>query len=582
MKANLLVFVEKAERTAFGGDPWSKALGVQLGGVPALRHYCEALADHAASAEVLMPEMLIREMLDMREMSESDHLTVRTYRRCVGDAPRISTKMVGSGELIVVDASRLPRVDTASVVAAHRRSGTAMTVFYQPLERDYCREELTTDATGAVRRAARLYLDSGEWQLKRRPLALVLSRHLSPGRRCRASTFGELVAYFAARVHRAGDRVTWTRSRAVRGHFSPLAALLELIERVHAERSGELPASLDRGADGQLHTRGAVLNGENVRIAPSATIVGPTALGDGVTVGARAVVSRSIVLPGETIADDAYCHHQVVGVGGADLAEADPSVCFVAPDEDEELPAGACAGERVKRLFDVIGAAVGLVLLLPVFAIVALAIQITNPGPVFFSHRRQGRGGIEFQCLKFRTMVLNADKLQAELRAKNQVDGPQFKLADDPRVTRIGKLLRRTNIDELPQLFNVLFGQMSLVGPRPSPDGENQCCPAWRKARLSVRPGITGLWQVARSEDRQFVDFQEWIYFDTLYVERRSLALDLQIIWQTIRVLLHLGVSPRWREQWLPSAEHYRDIEPIRRIGPGARVDGDRPRRFTA
>jgi lipopolysaccharide/colanic/teichoic acid biosynthesis glycosyltransferase len=198
--------------------------------------------------------------------------------------------------------------------------------------------------------------------------------------------------------------------------------------------------------------------------------------------------------------------------------------------------------------------------------VVALAIKLTSRGPVFFRHRRQGLNGVEFDCLKFRTMVRDADALQRGLRAMNQVDGPQFKIANDPRVTKVGKWLRRTNIDELPQLVNVVLGQMSLVGPRPSPDSENQCCPTWRRIRLSVRPGITGLWQVARSEGRRVTDFQEWIYFDTQYIQGRSLWLDTQIIWQTIRLLLRLGPSRWWLTRWNPKTAPLPALIPPRQI----------------
>jgi len=190
-----------------------------------------------------------------------------------------------------------------------------------------------------------------------------------------------------------------------------------------------------------------------------------------------------------------------------------------------------------KRVLDIVGSLVALGLTAIIFPIVAIAIKLNSKGPVFYVHRRQGRHGREFGCMKFRTMVTEAHQLQDVVRAINEVDGPQLKIGEDPRVTLVGSFLRETNLDEIPQFINVLLGHMSLVGPRPSPDEENQMCPSWREARLSVRPGITGLWQVARSRDRTN-DFQEWIHYDIEYVRNLSLWLDLVIVVKTLRVLL--------------------------------------------
>ena len=131
-------------------------------------------------------------------------------------------------------------------------------------------------------------------------------------------------------------------------------------------------------------------------------------------------------------------------------------------------------------------------------------------------------------------MITGADKIQNRLRVLNNVDGPQFKMDQDPRITAVGDFLRETYIDEIPQFFNVLLGQMSVVGPRPSPESENTLCAPWRDARLSVRPGITGLWQACRTRCPSR-DFQEWIYFDTRYVNELSAKMDLWICWQTFR-----------------------------------------------
>ena len=133
--------------------------------------------------------------------------------------------------------------------------------------------------------------------------------------------------------------------------------------------------------------------------------------------------------------------------------------------------------------------------------------------------------------------MTGAHEIQQRLRAVSQVDGPQFKMADDPRISTVGRFLRETYIDEIPQFVNVLLGQMSVVGPRPSPESENTLCPLWRDARLSVRPGITGLWQIYRTRE-PMKDFQEWIYYDVQYVRTLSLRTDLGIVWQTTRKLL--------------------------------------------
>jgi lipopolysaccharide/colanic/teichoic acid biosynthesis glycosyltransferase len=177
----------------------------------------------------------------------------------------------------------------------------------------------------------------------------------------------------------------------------------------------------------------------------------------------------------------------------------------------------------------------------PLYPLVMLAILLEDGRPFFFTHEREAQGGRPFRCIKFRSMRKNSEALNAQLAAINQADGPQFFVNDDPRLTRVGRFLRRTNIDELPQFINVLMGHMSVVGPRPSPYTENQCCAEWRETRLSVRPGITGLWQVRRTRLRGR-DFQEWINYDIQYVENMSWKLDLKLIWQTVMVVLQRAV----------------------------------------
>jgi len=178
-------------------------------------------------------------------------------------------------------------------------------------------------------------------------------------------------------------------------------------------------------------------------------------------------------------------------------------------------------------------AILGLVLLSPLLLLIAILIKLESRGPVLYGHKREGKDGRVFRCWKFRTMFEGADARERELRARSHVDGPQFKIHGDPRITRIGRWLRPTSLDELPQLLNVSVGEMSLVGPRPSPFRENQLCVPWREGRLSVRPGITGLWQVCRHE-RASGDFHQWIQYDLLYVRHSSFTLDLKILMATI------------------------------------------------
>ena len=186
-----------------------------------------------------------------------------------------------------------------------------------------------------------------------------------------------------------------------------------------------------------------------------------------------------------------------------------------------------------KRAFDVAFSLLVLAMTLPFYPLVMFAIWLEDGRPFFFAHQRETCGGVEFPCLKFRTMRRDAEAIKAKFQRENRSDGPHFFIEDDPRLTRMGKFLRKFNLDELPQFFNVLVGHMSVVGPRPSPYKENQYCPPWREARLSVRPGITGLWQMKRSRDAGR-DFQEWIRYDIEYVERFNWKMDLWIIGKTI------------------------------------------------
>ena len=188
-----------------------------------------------------------------------------------------------------------------------------------------------------------------------------------------------------------------------------------------------------------------------------------------------------------------------------------------------------------KRIIDIIGSLAGLIFLSPLFLIVAILIKLEDPkGKVFFSQERNGKYPATFKMYKFRSMVHNAEELLEKLMDQNEQTGPVFKMKEDPRITRVGKFIRKTSIDELPQLFNVLRGDMSLVGPRPPIPREVEQYTTYQMQRLGVKPGLTCLWQVG---GRNSVDFDGWVELDIEYIKNRSLWLDIKLIIKTVFVL---------------------------------------------
>ena len=203
-------------------------------------------------------------------------------------------------------------------------------------------------------------------------------------------------------------------------------------------------------------------------------------------------------------------------------------------DFENESIRGFSFYEIIKRLIDIICSFMGLLAFSPLFIIIAIIIKFTSKGPVFFSQKRVGKYGREFDMYKFRSMVVNAEELKEKLAAQNEMSGPMFKMKDDPRVTKVGKFIRKTSIDELPQLWNVLKGDMSLVGPRPSLPKEVAQFEDWMHRRLEVKPGLTCYWQVS---GRNNIDFEDWMKLDIRYVEERNLFVDIKLIFKTIFVL---------------------------------------------
>jgi exopolysaccharide biosynthesis polyprenyl glycosylphosphotransferase len=195
----------------------------------------------------------------------------------------------------------------------------------------------------------------------------------------------------------------------------------------------------------------------------------------------------------------------------------------------------------LKRVIDIVGSLVGLAIIAALFPFIALAIKLDSPGPIFFGHTRVGLNGRRFKLYKFRSMYPDAEARKMELMERNEHQGPIFKLQDDPRVTKVGRFLRRTSLDELPQFWNVFKGEMSLVGTRPPTPNEVEQYQAWHYRRISIRPGITGLWQVS---GRNLVhDFDEIVNLDLKYIAQWSIALDVKILFKTLLIFWQPGRS---------------------------------------
>lgn len=313
---------------------------------------------------------------------------------------------------------------------------------------------------------------------------------------------------------------------------------------------------------------GKILFGRNVCVERNAIVIGPVIIGNDVKISSGAVVRTSIIDSGVSLSNEQLVQNRVLisqipkqkkvlrQLAASRTCKKTGQIGMpysVGPRNHIVTSQSLnvynfrtwpkCSYVRfLKRIADIVAAIIVLVLFAPIMPFVVLAIKLNSSGPVFFGDERQGLHGKTFKCLKFRTMLPGADKLQDRLRRINQVDGPQFRIENDPRTSAVGRFLRDTHIDEIPQFVNVLLGQMSIVGPRPSPEAENTLCPYWRDARLSVRPGITGLWQICRTR-RPTKDFQEWIYYDIEYVRKLSLKLDLWVCWKTAKKLIHNFIS---------------------------------------
>ncbi|MEW6585280.1 MAG: sugar transferase [Nitrospirota bacterium] len=299
---------------------------------------------------------------------------------------------------------------------------------------------------------------------------------------------------------------------------------------------------------------GPVVIGDNCKIEDFAQIVGPAVIANDCTISEGALLRESILWDGVSLSREAAVEYSILGQGAnipqnsrmksmiamnglrvGDMNLVPEFTITSALDLSWNDRAMGIAYRTIKRAMDLSLSALGILFFLPVFLFIAAAIKIDSRGPIFYVQKRCGLKGRLFGMIKFRTMVADAERMHKQLVPSNETDGPMFKLTNDPRVTRLGRFLRRTSLDEIPQLLNVLKGEMSLVGPRPLITDEMKFSPSWRDIRLKVKPGITGLWQV---QGRSNAWFHDWIRFDTFYVKNQSLRMDLEILAKTVGVVL--------------------------------------------
>jgi lipopolysaccharide/colanic/teichoic acid biosynthesis glycosyltransferase len=495
-----------------------------------------------------------------------------------------------SDRLLLADPSCFPLEPQEPALARLKESDDPHCVMHLvALERggEGTKEYLDADSSGRIRSIQRYY-DAVTW-----PFAGGVACSLVPVACLRVSYELPLASLPRLRRVLAAEGVP-SRDLPLQGGAVNLGTeqgLLALNERLVLALAREGGDSALRAAP---HVRvhpsaslaGPVVLQEGAEVGEGATIIGPSVIGRGSRVGAGATLAQcvigsgQVVPPGATLRQRVYLGHSDAGVQEPPVLEMTDRLESEGWETPPLGPSGVIPPQRsvyrvVKRVLDVTAAAAGLLLFAPVGLLIAALIKLESRGAIHFGHVREGMSGRPFRCWKYRTMVPGADQQQRKLSQMNQMDGPQFKVSKDPRRTRMGRFLSATNLDEIPQLWNVLVGEMSLVGPRPSPFRENQVCVPWREARLSVRPGITGLWQVCR-HDRHKGDFHQWIYYDLLYVRHLSLGLDLKILALTPLSFVRSGYIPL---RWLLSPALYGERRSARRgtqapAGPGDSIAG--------
>jgi lipopolysaccharide/colanic/teichoic acid biosynthesis glycosyltransferase len=437
---------------------------------------------------------------------------------------QVTITSAGHQNFVLLDQRQMLNIDSGDSLPSLCSSCTAqiLTIAAPDPEREFCIESVHRDQRNGAIRIRRQYANSGNEN------AVVITND---------HQLAQAWASDAEKAHLTiGSLQNATMPLAISGEYCNECGASA--QGAFVSRMLERSTTVDRWMPQARLIRPGVWCHITAAVDPQVVFLGSVLVGAGVTLNAGDVIVGPCVLS-DVVSVDPWFSNPRDPVpfrvsGGPVLKNFRRHLNRRKSIRHGAVQSVATSDSGAKRIFDVLFSVSCLLVFAPVIPLIMLAIWIEDGWPVFFVHRRQGRGGRPFGCIKFRTMCRNAESMKAAIAGMNICDGPQFHIARDPRLLRIGRLLRRCHLDELPQFLNVLRGEMSVIGPRPSPESENQFSPAWRDVRLSVRPGMTGLWQVCRSRQRD-LDFQEWVQYDTEYVKHRSWRLDAWILWRTFR-----------------------------------------------
>lgn len=533
-----------------GFEDVSKAL-LPVANIPALYYSISNLRRHGVRDVFItcsaQKENLFRQIL--HPLEQNIHITYVPESFPQGTAGTIShiVREIAGEPFWVLNGSLITNLDFSRISKFHLEKGATATIITKRLHLP--NEGISLDKSGHVEKI-HLFHKSRDRRRTYTPCGVYLLNS-EVAKYIDTDAYFDLKEQLIPRLHSEGLHVQIYEVNGEGGYVRQVRTLLDYYEAnwdvldrrllngfSGGQKMGGDEVWIGEGASiaRSAHLIGPVVIGKGAIIEDDCQIIGPAVIGDNGIIKAGTLFRESVLLPRSVIPMRSRVEYAL----WSDKQEVH---CFrengiPRHNHENEYPVDESVQKKsfsiysyFKRLTDILFSAAGLIFLFPLFLIIAVIVKLDSNGPVFYTQRRCGVNGMEFPMVKFRTMIFNAEKLQEELSKKKDVDGPVFKMVSDPRITKVGDILRRTSLDELPQLWNVFKGEMSLIGPRPLVMEEMKFNPLWRDIRLTVKPGITGLWQI---NGRGKTSFHEWIQYDISYVQNQSINLDMKIFLKTL------------------------------------------------